>query len=387
MASKESAGVCLYQDHLEDAYKKFCKTVWPKSHGTVHEAPTSSSPAPDGNSEPHRAGPIFLFLKGDNVVGHVASNPIHVSFGSVVTPAHWIVGFMVLPEYRNGLVGPLLIKEVNRVLDYALSLHVEPPVLRILTGLKWVHKGVLPQYLRILNSKELVKNIQPDGIEAANARAGIRSLLIRSRFGRAIVEWVGTIGLAIGQKLWTSCAFMARPRCTGLSVEEEKGFDDSYTDLWNSVAAQFNAAIVRDRAYLQARFGRTISRYQLLVCRRDNRLLGYCILKMKRFSGDSRMGNMKVGSIVDCLFEPASPSILQSLIDHAFRWFSREGAHVVFCTASLTAVRRILLRNGFFRIPGNLNFAYHSRVQILTEEIPLEAWHLMRGDSDTDQNF
>jgi hypothetical protein len=38
-------------------------------------------------------------------------------------------------------------------------------------------------------------------------------------------------------------------------------------------------------------------------------------------------------------------------------------------------------------LPGNLNFAYRDRLNTLSTEVPLDSWHLMRGDSDADANF
>lgn len=384
---KESARVCLYVDHLAGALDEFCRTVWPNSHQNGQLSSPTSGPKVSSGDLKTQAAPTFLFLKEEKVIGHVATIPVRLSTVSGVVSAHWIVGFMVLPEYRNGLVGPLLIKEVNRVLDCALSLHVEAPVLRILTGLQWVHKGVLPQYLRVLNAEEVMKNLQLSSTGSMGPDAKRWVSLLRSQRGNAFSRWIGSIGLAYGQMLWSGLTFLLRAARVQAEVREEHGFDESYTELWQSVAGQFQAAIVRDQASLQARFGRRLDRYRLLACRQGNRLMGYCILKMKSFSNDLRMMNMKVGTIVDCLYDPAVPSILQSLMTHASQCFERENAHVILCTASLRSIRRVLLTNGFFRIPGNLNFAYHNRLPTAIDQVSIECWHLMRGDSDADQNF
>jgi hypothetical protein len=387
MGSKDSARVCLYGDHLAGALQEFCRTVWPGSYrGTPSTRPLSeagSTPA-----EANRAAtPTFLFLKDEKAVGHVATIPVRLSLPSGVVSAHWIVGFMVLPEYRNGLVGPLLIKEVNRALDCAMSLHVEPPVLRILTGLKWVHKGVLPQYLCLLNAGAVLENLRPSVVAAVKSGDGRGPSFLRSYLKNRYVRRIGGIGLALAQQIWIGMTFPARPTQLRADIRREEALDDSYTDLWQSVAGQFGASLVRDRAALQARFGAKMERYRLLACRRDKELLGYCIVKVKSFSNDARMGNMKVGTIVDCLYDPREPSVLQSLLAEAVQLFRQEGAHVILCTASFKAIRQVLVRNGFFKIPGNLNFACHVRSPLALEEIPFEAWHLMRGDSDADQNF
>jgi hypothetical protein len=284
-------------------------------------------------------------------------------------------------------VGPLLIKEVNRSLDCALSLFVEPPVLRILTGLKWVHKGVLPQYLRILNARGVSRNLQLSGVKALTSHTGDTTGAAPLRFVESFIRVLGGWGLAVGQAIWVGLTLVTRPGSDSVDVREEKEFDDSYNQLWQTVRGQFGACLARDQKYLQERFGRHPGRYRVLGCRRENRLLGYCIVKIKQFSNDSRMGNMKVGSIVDCLFDPSAPAAFQTLLDVVLKMCARDGVHAVLCTASHAAVRRLLRSNGFLAIPGNLNFAYHNRTTVPLQDITLEAWHLMRGDSDADQNF
>lgn len=385
MESKEIAGVYLYGEHLARAFHEFCRVIWPGSCREIDPGQTTpASQADTGPASPPDA-PTFVFLKDEKIVGHVTTIPVRLSISSGVKAAHWIVGFMVLPEYRSGLVGPLLIKEVNRALDCAMSLHVEPPVLRILTGLKWVHKGVLPQYLRVMNARGVLENIQPSTVEAVSA--GGESSFLRPYLKSRFVRLVGSAGLALGQRLWLGMNCLARPKPIQADLQWEEAFDDSYTHLWQSVAGQLGAALVRDRAALESRYGRKIKGYRLLTCRRDEKLLGYCIVKFKQFLNDRRMGDMKLGTIVDCLYDPRESSVLHGLVAYVAQWARQEGVDALLCTASLKSLGQGLRRNGFLRIHGNLHFAYHSRSPLELEKISLDDWHLMRGDSDADQNF
>ena len=375
----------MYGEHLAGAFHEFCRVIWP---GTSRES-VSPQVIPDsrpdtGQPSPPDA-PTFVFLKDEKIVGHVTTIPVQLSIPSGVKAAHWVVGFMVLPEYRNGLVGPLLIKKVNRELNCAMSLHVELPVLRILTGLKWVHKGMLPQYLRVMNVGSVLGNIQPSTVEAVTA--GGKGFFLRPYLTSRFVRWIGSAGLALGQRLWWGMNCLARSKPIQADLQWEEAFDDSYTHLWQSVAGQFGAALVRDRAALESRYGGKIERYRLLTCRRHGKLQGYCIVKLKQFANDRRMGNMKLGTIVDCLYDSREPFVLHGLIAHVAQWARQERVDALLCTASLKSLRQGLLRDGFFRIPGNLNFAYHSQSPSELEKISLDAWHLMRGDSDADQNF
>jgi len=372
---------------MHEAFDRFCHVIWPNSGN--HASSSANRPKGDGERQAGSTQdpPTFVFLKGNDIVGHVTTIPVQLTSFERTVEAHWIVGFMVLPEHRNGLVGPLLIKEVNRTLDCALSLFVEPPVLRILTGLKWVHKGVLPQYLRVLNARGVSHNLQLSGVRTLALHAGAMAAAAPPGYVEWFMRMLGGWGLAVGQAIWVGLTIVARPRTVPLEVREEQGFDDSYDQLWQAVGGRFGACLARDRKYLQGRFGGYPDRYRVLGCRQENRLLGYCIMKTKQFSNDPRMGNMKLGTIVDCFFDPAAPAAFQALLNCVLKMFARESVHAVLCTASHAAVRRLLRGNGFFAIPGNLNFAYHNRTNVPLQDIPLESWHLMRGDSDADQNF
>jgi hypothetical protein len=368
------------------AFDRFCRAIWPDAQDRGPSADRA-----DHRREEHAGArpdaPTFVFVKGHEIVGHVTTIPVPLTVSANTVAAHWIVGFMVLPEHRNGLVGPLLIKEVNRHLDCALSLFVEPPVLRILSGLKWVHKGVLPQYLRVLNARGVSRNLQLLGVKVLASSTGDTARAVSLGFVESMIRAFAGWALAIGQAIWVGMTVVSRPRAALLEVREEQGFDDSYNMLWQALSGQFGACLARDQKYLQGRFGRDPDRYRVLGCRRENRLLGYCVVKTRQFSRDPRMGNMKMGTIVDCLFDPAAPGVFQALLDSVIETCAREGVDAVLCTASHGAVRRLLRRNGFLAIPGNLNFAYHNRTNVPLQDIPLESWHLMRGDSDADQNF
>lgn len=381
---KEEARVALYEDHLASALDEFCQIAWPQARPSASVSALSNA---EVSRERVARPPMFLFLKGEKVVGHVSTIPVRLWMGYDIRSAHWLVGFMVLPDFRNGLVGPLLIKETNRRLDVALSLHVESTVRRIMTGLKWVHKGVIPQYLKVLNAAAVTRNIQISGVDALGAREGGVKGLIRFGLQSSVIRGVTGWGLALVQGAWTAAMALRRPTPVPHQVVEEAGFDESYTELWQRVSPHIMAAIVRDQAYLKARYGPKMKRYRLLACRNGQQLLGYCIIKTKAFADDARMGNLKVGTIVDGLYDPTIPSTWQALLDAALLQLRQEGSDVVLCTTSLMSLRNVLIANGFARIPGNLNFTYHSRAEASIANVSFDSWHLMRGDSDADQSF
>jgi len=169
-------------------------------------------------------------------------------------------------------------------------------------------------------------------------------------------------------------------------VAEERQFDGSYTELAERVKDKLGVWVFRDAPYLAARYGRRMSAYRLLACRAHGRLLGYAIVKLRQFADDPRMGDIRMGTLVDCVFDPDQPAVLDALLEAAVARCRHERVDVVFCAASLRALGRRLRRHGFIAMPGTLNAAFHDRTGALAANPPLESWHLMRGDSDADDN-
>jgi Acetyltransferase (GNAT) family len=369
--------VCLYHSGLAPALERFVQRVWPKDSSTRFQASASEPPS----------SPIFLFLKGPEVIGHIATVPVWLHSPSGNHMAYWVVGFMVLPEYRNGPIGPLLIKKVNETLDCALTLHVEDAPLKIFKGLGWKHAGVIPQYVLVCDTYAFLKNIRLGQVPRLRDRNGTGSTLLSAMLARPPVRLVVAFLASIALKVFSLAAAILKPARGSGTVTEESGFDESYNLLWEKVARKYDALVVRNRSYLEFRYGTRMRNYRLLAYREKGELLGYCIVKMKQFTDDPRMGRMRVGTIVDCLFDPADLRGLQSLLTDAMRLCKREAVETIFCTASYAPLRRLLRVNGFIEIPGNLNFAYLDKMKSVQPDISLDSWHLMRGDSDADANF
>ena len=380
LGSAENAtnySVCLYHCGLAAALERFVQRVWPKDPSARSQARASEPP----NS------PIFLFLKGPEVIGHIATVPVRLHSLSGMHAAYWVVGFMVLPEYRNGPIGPLLIKKVNETLDCVLTLHVEEAPLKIFKGLGWRHAGVIPQYVLVCDAYAFLNNIRLAHVPSFNELGGSGSALLSAMLAQPSVRLVAAFLASIALKVFSVGGAIFKPARGSGTVTEESGFDESYDLLWDKVAHKFDAVVVRDRAYLAFRYGKRMKNYRLLAYREKGELLGYCIVKLKLFTDDPRMGRMRVGTIVDCLFDPADLHGLQSLLTDAMRLCKREAVDAVFCTASYAPLRRLVRVNGFIEVPGNLNFAYFDKIKSVQPDIALDSWHLMRGDSDADANF
>jgi hypothetical protein len=361
--------VRLYEPELAEACDRFLQRVWPRSEGR--------DPAASGEAS---RPPRVLFLKEHEVIGHVATAPVRLAVKGRVLDAAWAVGLVVLPEHRNGPVAPLLVKKLNEAMDIALTLHVEEAALRVFKGVGWHHLGVLPQYVRVLNSRAFVRAFARRGEQFLSGRAARLWPALRH------LSLPMAAGVTLGFGALAAVGAVRRHRLAGATVTEEHAFDPGYTELAERVKGKLGVWVYRDERHLAARYGRRMGAYRLLACRRQDRLLGYCLVKLRQFADDPRMGDIRMGTLVDCVFDPDEPAVLDALLAAAVARCRRERVDVVFCTASLRALGQGLRRHAFVAMPGTLNAAVHDRTGAMGEQLPLEAWHLMRGDSDADEN-
>jgi len=368
--TRDAYAVRLYEPDLAEACERFTQRVWPKSQ----------QPGGTGGNRNETPPPRVLFLKGGEVIGHVATAPVRLSAAGRLLDASWAVGLMVLPEHRNGPVAPLLVKSLNKAVAIGLTLHVEEAALRVFTGMGWRHLGVIPQYVRVLNARAFVQTFAARGRGfLTGRRQRLWAALARLSQPAAVLIGVGFAGLALAGAL-------RRGRGAGASVREERTFDQSYTELAERVKHRLGVWVFRDERYLASRYGPRMDVYRLLACRRHDRLLGYCLLKMKQFQNDRRMGDIRMGTLVDCVFDPDEPGILDALLESAIALCRGEAVDIVFCSASLRPLGRRLVRHAFVAMPGTLNAAFYDGMGTMGEVPPLESWHLMRGDSDADAN-
>jgi hypothetical protein len=367
--AKGSYAVRLFEPELAEACDRFIQRVWPKSESEDRGANG------DANGPPR-----VLFLKEREVIGHVATTPVRLAVGGRLHDASWAVGLVVLPEHRNGPVAPLVVKRLNEAVGIGLTLHVEEAALRVFKGVGWRHLGVLPQYVRVLNARAFVRTFaQRGGQFLTGRRARLWGMLSRMSGLVAVLVTAGFAGHA-------AAGALRRRRLAGATVAREHAFDASYTELAERVKDKFGVWVFRDERFLAARYGRRMGAYRLLACRGAGRLLGYALVKIRQFADDPRMGDIRMGTLVDCVADPDEPGVMDALLAAAVACCRSERADVLFCTASLGALGDRLRRHGFVAMEGTLNAAYHDRTGALADSPPLYAWHLMRGDSDADAN-
>ncbi|HEX5432273.1 MAG TPA: hypothetical protein VFW83_09915, partial [Bryobacteraceae bacterium] len=109
--------------------------------------------------------------------------------------------------------------------------------------------------------------------------------------------------------------------------------------------------------------------------------VGWAVCLDTPMSAGKYFGNMRVGSIVDCL---ALPQDAGRVVRAAARVLQKRGADLLVSNQSHAAWRKAFRRAGFLTGSSNYVFATSKKLTYLLEQIdPFEAGvHLTRGDGD-----
>ena len=336
---------------------------------------------------PGSSVPTALVLAGDRVIGYCGSIPQQLWDGTRQRPAYWVKGLMVLPEYRNGPVGYLVVKELSRHLDCSTILTVAPAARRLFTALGYTDLGAVANWVRPLRPGVIAEKIDlgalgldrlprwmGGGVRAAR-RAGI----------------AGAVGFAGGVVLDAAVRLARLPAAriaTGIETPSAVELDQ----LWNVLRDELAASPVRDSAYLLPRFGeggsdRLEHPYTFVAARERGRLLGVAAVRRPRDTSDPRLGSTRVASASELLFPSSRADAGLAILGAIERVARAAGADAVTCMTSHPALTSLLRRQGYLRLGGNVHFFLRDVTGAGHWPADLDAWWLGRGDGESDASF
>lgn len=164
-------------------------------------------------------------------------------------------------------------------------------------------------------------------------------------------------------------------------VEQVSSLDAIANEIWNRHRWEYRLVAWRDRAALQVAYPagqRAYIRFQVF---HRNIPIGWAVTLDTRMSGHKYFGNLRVGTIVDCL---GAPQHAGRVIAAVSRELAARGVDLVVTNQSARLWQAALRVNGFLRGPSNFLLAVCP--QLANELSPLPAslarLHLTRGDGD-----
>jgi hypothetical protein len=170
---------------------------------------------------------------------------------------------------------------------------------------------------------------------------------------------------------WLGLRLLQRPLGRGAAAEVMSSFTPWADSAWTGGSTAYDAIAARDAATLDE-FYRDAAVIRLKVD-----AAGWAVVLDTQMRGDKYFGDMRLGTIADCLAAPGdAPAVIRS----ATRFLEKRGVDLIVSN-QLHAAWVAALRNAGFR-QGPSNFVFAAS-KALAELIPQGAEvHMNRGDGD-----
>jgi GNAT superfamily N-acetyltransferase len=381
-ARKASVEVVPLADAHADTLAAFFRAVHWDSDATPDSVRrVRRSTVEDNPFFPGEEAPTILFLVDGRAVGYVASTPILIWSDGRERRAEWVKGLMVLPEYRNGPIGFLLVKELLHQLACPLSLAVTNPTRRLLEAFGLTNVGLLPNYLRLLDPGSVLKKLDPQALGPSLPSWIIRAIQFAQKTGLAALGGA-CVGGGIGLKvILTSLGTRSLEVSSSDTLPESSQLDR----LWEMARRNIAVAPVRDGRYFPWRYGK-FQGYRAVMVHEKDELVGIALVRAPRDGGDPRLHGIRVALLAELLFPPERPDVAAAALQGAQGVARALEAEALLSSASHSAVRTALARQGYLPIPGNLRFFFADSGHYGLPR-DLANWWLTRGDNNADQLF
>jgi len=336
--------------------------------------------AAENVAEPGEPPPTALVLDGTRVIGYCGSIPLRLWDGAVERPAYWTKGLMVLPEFRNGPIGFHVCKQLAAHLPRALGLVVAPAARRLFTAVGYSDLGAIGNFVRLLRPAAVARQLDVGALGLALPRWLTAAVRVAQRIGIA-----GLAGAGAGVAMDLAAAAMRRT-ARGLTTSWSVGAPSAaeLDAVWRSARGGLKASPVRDGRYLRPRFAAS---YVFCSARDAAQLLGVAVVRRPSASSDPRLRNIRVATLSDIVFPLERRDVGLALLAAVAEAARAAGADAILCSTSHPALARLLRRQAYVPLPGNVHVLLHDRTNATRWPRDLSAWWLARGDGEADEVF
>jgi hypothetical protein len=314
---------------------------------------------------------LFLLLEGETVRGGYVLKHQPVSLNGEIRQ----MGNLYMPLSEGtinraySLVGARLFSDALRRESLLFAVGLGGPdtqVTNLLRALGWeVHP--VPFFFRVLNGTRFLRQIR---------------YLQTTRVRRFLFDLGASTGMGwLGARL--AGALLSRtPRgCASLRMEVVDSFGDWADELWQRCAAHYSFVAVRTSGILNRIYPPGRPGVFRLCISSAGQVIGYAVIQQEESLHSERMGELRVGTIVDTF---AKPEHAAAVVWSAARVLQQRGADVIISNQSHAAWGAALRQAGFREGPSHCVFA---AARELAEEIRAvdpgaRELHLNRGDGD-----
>ena len=352
-------------------------TTTPDSVREMFKTAAAENPFDPGNGPP-----IVGVFVGTRLVASITSIPTRFWNGKELAPAHWLKGFWVLEEYRNGLVGYLLLKEMLKHVGLAASMPAALVPRQLSTALGMLDLGAVRNYIEPLRTARILRSLDSDLLDL-NGVSGLVRLALRVAKIPVVAYTAGAvIALCLGAMRLPS-ALTSRNLST--QFRERLPGEAALDGLWSRAQRTPSCRATRSGPYLRWRYERGANaRYWFASAWCGDDLVGLAVLQHPQRLDDPRLGGLRIGSVVDLVLDQSYPGALPCVLGAARRWARSADYDALLLTASHRALRGPLMRAGYMPSPGNIHLLLRDPRAEHGLSTDLDAWMVTRGDAWSD---
>jgi hypothetical protein len=240
------------------------------------------------------------------------------------------------------------------------------PLPRLLKASHWSLEPV-PFLFRVHRVNRVLRHLPL--LHGSKLRASLASVAALSGLG-----WLGI-------ELLQSRRVFGRLSASGVVIEPVDEWGPWADQLWEDFRPASSFAVARDREALQDLYPNDDSRILRFLLRKDSRPVGWAACFNTLMTGHTYFGDLRVGTILDCV---AHPDAMEATAELASAALASYGADLVVTNQAHRLWLRAFRQAGFLSFRSNYLLAMSAK---LTQEIAARpggpaAIHLTRGDGD-----
>ncbi len=242
----------------------------------------------------------------------------------------------------------------------------EEPSVRLLLAAKW--KMVpCPFFFRIIHPKPFLDNIV---------------YLRKDKKYRFLLDFLANTGLGwLGMKSLFLYKDLTKNKYSKVESRVEPSFDGWCDQIWEEAKDKYSLIATRTKDILNTLYPASRPRFIRLRVTTSNDTIGWVVLLNTKMKDHNFFGNMRVGTIVDCLALPGEEG---KVIKAGYDYLVSDKADIVISNQLHQSWCEAFKNNGFLRGPSNFFFFTSPELtsQVSENDPDYEKVHMTRGDGD-----
>lgn len=360
----------------------FIRKVW-SPHLEVEALRVARAGAARTNpAEPGCPPPTFLFLLDGEPVGHLTTIPMQLQYGEWRGPAHWLKGFWVLPEHRNGPIGAMLVRAAARHLDCLLATVVDDAPRRVFGAFKMQDLGEFSEHIRVLRPGRVLGKLDLDAL-GLGTNPALRGVLAIA--GLPGVSHLAGVVARAALAARSALSHGTRDGDVRLDSPAAAGLDG----LWETIAAEGTCSPVRDAAYRRRLYEESRSGvYRLLTLERNGAPVGWASIRVPpEKSADARLRGIRIATLSDVVVPTGQAGDALALLREAESVARDLAADALLCSATHPRLREWLAERAFVSTGGNLHLTARGPKAGPALPRSINDWWLTRADGGADDGL